>query len=91
MAVTRDEVRHLGWLSRIELTDDELDRYTGQIEEIIKYLDKLDTVPLLQEQKPITTRKKFSDLRDDTPAEFNFESLGTPYRKDGFVKGPRMT
>jgi Asp-tRNA(Asn)/Glu-tRNA(Gln) amidotransferase C subunit len=74
MAVTKDQVKHLGWLSRIEL---------------IKYLDKLDTVPL-QEVKPVVASKKFSDLRDDVAVEFEADPLGTSYRKEGFVKGPRM-
>ncbi|HXV46523.1 MAG TPA: Asp-tRNA(Asn)/Glu-tRNA(Gln) amidotransferase subunit GatC [Nitrososphaera sp.] len=88
--VTKEEVKHLGWLARIELTDEELARYTSQIEEIIKYLDKLDTIPL-EQVKPIVSRKKFEDLRPDEPADFEGDALGTKYRKDGFVKGPRMT
>jgi aspartyl-tRNA(Asn)/glutamyl-tRNA(Gln) amidotransferase subunit C len=88
--VTKDQVKHLGWLARIELSDIELDRYTAQIEEIIKYLDTLDTIPL-EEIKPITVKKKFADLRPDEPSKFQGDSLGTKYRKDGFVKGPRLT
>jgi aspartyl-tRNA(Asn)/glutamyl-tRNA(Gln) amidotransferase subunit C len=87
--VTKEQVRHLGWLSRIELSDLELERYTSQIEEIIKYLDTLDTIPL-KEVGPIVARKKFSDLRPDEPEKFEGDALGTKYRKDGFVKGPRM-
>ena len=87
--VTREEVKHLGWLARIELSNEELDRYTYQIEEIIKYLEKLDTIPL-EQVKPIVARKKFADLRPDEPEEFRGDALGTKYRKDGFVKGPRM-
>jgi aspartyl-tRNA(Asn)/glutamyl-tRNA(Gln) amidotransferase subunit C len=87
--VTKEEVKHLGWLARIELSDAELDRYTSQIEEIIKYLDKLDTIPL-EQVKPIVARKKFADLRPDEPTDFEGDALGTKYRKDGFVKGPRM-
>ena len=87
--VTKEQVRHLGWLSRIELSDSELERYTSQIEEIIKYLDTLDTIPL-NEKDPIVTKKSFSDLRQDEPEEFTGDALGTKYRKDGFVKGPRM-
>jgi aspartyl-tRNA(Asn)/glutamyl-tRNA(Gln) amidotransferase subunit C len=90
MVVTREQVRHLGWLSRIELTDDELAKYTGQIEDIIKYLDKLDKAPISDETKPVAASRKFSDLRDDTTVEFRGDPLGTKYRKDGFVKGPRM-
>lgn len=88
--VTKEEVKHLGWLARIELSDEEIERYTSQIEEIIKYLDKLDTIPL-EQVKPIVTSRKFADLRPDEPANFEGDALGTKYRKDGFVKGPRMT
>jgi aspartyl-tRNA(Asn)/glutamyl-tRNA(Gln) amidotransferase subunit C len=88
--VTKEEVKHLGWLARIELSDDELARYTGQIEGIIKYLDKLDTIPL-EAVKPIVARKNYADLRPDESTGFEGDALGTKYRKDGFVKGPRMT
>lgn len=89
MMVTKEQVKHLGWLARIELSDSELERYTAQIEGIVKYLDKLDAMPL-EQVKPIVTRKKVADLRPDEPAEFEGDALGTKYRKDGFVKGPRM-
>jgi aspartyl-tRNA(Asn)/glutamyl-tRNA(Gln) amidotransferase subunit C len=87
--VTKEEVRHLGWLARIDLSEAELDSYTSQIEGIIKYLDKLDTTPLKQ-VKPEVARKSFVELRPDEPVKFEGDALGTKYRKDGFVKGPRM-
>jgi Asp-tRNA(Asn)/Glu-tRNA(Gln) amidotransferase C subunit len=34
--VSKDEIKHLGWLSRLELTDKDLDRYVSQIDEIIE-------------------------------------------------------
>jgi aspartyl-tRNA(Asn)/glutamyl-tRNA(Gln) amidotransferase subunit C len=88
--VTKEQVKHLGWLARIELSDAELDRYTAQIEGIVKYLDKLDTIPL-EEVEPISVKKKFADLRPDESEKFEGDAIGTKYRKDGFVKGPRMT
>lgn len=89
MVVTREEVKHLGWLAKLEMSDAELQRYTAQIEEIINYLNMLDTVPL-EQVKPIAMKKKFSELRKDAPENFENAVLGTRYRKDGFVKGPRM-
>lgn len=88
--VTKEQVKHLGWLARIELSDAELERYTSQIEEIVKYLDKLDTMSL-EKIKPIVTKKRFTDLRLDESVDFEGDPIGTKYRKDGFVKGPRMT
>ena len=90
MAVTKDQVSHLGWLSRIELSDEEIERNTGQIEQIIKYLDKLDSITL-DETEAISVKKDFSELREDTPEAFGADPLGTAHRKDGYVKGPRMT
>ena len=89
MVVTKEEIKHLGWLAKIEMSDAELQHYTTQVEEIISYLNKLDTIPL-EQVKPISLKKKFSELREDAPAGFEGDVLGTKYRKEGFVKGPRM-
>jgi aspartyl/glutamyl-tRNA(Asn/Gln) amidotransferase C subunit len=90
MTITKDQIRHLGWLSRIDLSDEELERNTGHIEEIIKYLDKLDLIPL-GEADAVSVKKDFSELRADEPSEFGSDPFGTVHRKDGYVKGPRMT
>lgn len=74
----------------MELSEEELERNTAHIEEIIRYLDKLDSI-VLSEVDPITIKKNFSELRDDLPLEFGVDPFGTTHRKDGYVKGPRMT
>ena len=88
--ISKDEIRHLGWLSRLELTDSELDRYASQIDEIIKYFDKLDTISLTGSE-PARLIKKVSELRNDNIRVFEGDALEfSKNRKDGFVKGPRM-
>lgn len=87
--ITKEEVKHLGWLSRIDLSDDEVERYTGQIEQIVAYLDKLDSMPL-ENGEPIKTKVNLLDLREDKADAFSSDPIGTNSRKDGFVKGPRM-
>ncbi|MFZ0223454.1 MAG: Asp-tRNA(Asn)/Glu-tRNA(Gln) amidotransferase subunit GatC [Candidatus Nitrosopolaris sp.] len=62
--VSKDEIKHLGWLSRLELTDKDLDRYVSQIDEIIRYFDKLDTVSVVGSE-PASSMKKVSELRKD--------------------------
>ena len=39
--ITKDQLKHLSKLSKIDLTENEFETYTKQIEKIIKYLDKL--------------------------------------------------
>ena len=88
--VSEDEIKHLGWLSRLELTDDELIRFASQINEIIGYLDKLDSISL-SEVEPVHSKKKLSELRKDHVELFKGDALKTAKnRKDGFLRGPRM-
>lgn len=88
--VSNDEIKHLGWLSRLELTDGEIIKYAYQIKEIIGYLDKLDSISLA-EIEPLYSKKEFSELRKDNAESFETDVLvPANKRKDGFVKGPRM-
>lgn len=90
--VTKDELRHLGWLSRIELSDTELETYATQVEQVIQYLDTLDALKLdgADASAGISGTIQYSDLRTDKNEEFGRCPLGTKYRKDGYVVGPRM-
>ena len=49
--VTKDQLKHLSKLSKIDLTENEFETYTKQIEKIIKYLDKLDEISFEQDEK----------------------------------------
>jgi len=89
--ISKDELKHLGWLSRLELTIGELDRYVSQIDEIIKYFDNLDTIPL-SESEHTYSAKEVSELRDDKNRVFKWDTLQSlKNRKDGFIKGPKMS
>jgi aspartyl-tRNA(Asn)/glutamyl-tRNA(Gln) amidotransferase subunit C len=88
--ISKDEIKHLGWLSRLELTDQDLERYAPQIDEIIRYFDKLDTLPLIGSES-IGSIKKVSQLRKDNIHMFEGDPLEfSKNKKDGFVKGPKM-
>ncbi len=44
MSITRDEVAHLAMLSRLALTDDELERFAGQLDVIISAVARVQEV-----------------------------------------------
>ena len=46
MKLTREEVRHVATLARLRLTPDEEERLTGQLENILQYMEKLDGLDL---------------------------------------------
>ncbi|MDO8425629.1 MAG: Asp-tRNA(Asn)/Glu-tRNA(Gln) amidotransferase subunit GatC [bacterium] len=44
MSLTTDEVRHLAALARVNLTDAEVEQFTGQLSEILEYVGQLREV-----------------------------------------------
>jgi aspartyl-tRNA(Asn)/glutamyl-tRNA(Gln) amidotransferase subunit C len=93
--ITKDQLKHLSKLSKIDLTENEFETYTKQIEKIIKYLDKLDEISF-EENNPslllLLSFKKLSELREDTIIEptLNIEKIAKNL-KDKFVRGPVMS
>jgi len=91
--VTKDQLKHLSKLSKIDLTENEFETYTKQIEKIIKYLDKLDEVSF-EENKPsvLVSFIKLSELREDIVIEptLNIDQISKNL-KDKFVRGPVMS
>ena len=88
--ITKDELKHLSKLCKIELSDEEYETYVKQIEKIIEYLDKLDKIPLEEIQSYLLI-KRISNLRDDKVYEFDRDIHKIlKNRKDKFVRGPQM-
>ncbi len=88
--VSKEEVKHLAWLARMELTDKELEVYTKQVEQIISYLDTLDKISL-QEIKPLKTAMDYTKFRADEIVESKEDTLSVVKNaKDRFVKAPKM-
>ena len=88
--VSKEEVKHLAWLARIELTERELEVYTKQFEEIIGYLNILDNIAL-EDIKPLKNVVDYSNFRDDEVVECKEDTLSVVKNsKDRFVKAPKM-
>jgi aspartyl/glutamyl-tRNA(Asn/Gln) amidotransferase C subunit len=86
--VSREIITYLCRLSQLELSEEELVKYEIQLEEIIKYLDKLDGATF-SDVGPILLERNFNQLREDNTRSFEFDALGNiKNRKGSFVKGP---
>ena len=87
--VSKDEIRHLGWLARIELSEEEISKYESQIDRIIQHFDILDSLAL-DDLEPIYLEKSVRGLRIDQATDFNADVLPkTRNGKDGYLKGPK--
>jgi aspartyl-tRNA(Asn)/glutamyl-tRNA(Gln) amidotransferase subunit C len=87
--VSKDELKHLGWLARLDLTEEELLKYESQIDRIIQQFDILDRLTL-DTLEPSHQTKSVRNLRIDEAKNFGENVLPkTRNRKDGYLKGPK--
>ena len=87
--VSKDELKHLGWLARLDLTEEELLKYESQIDRIIQQFDILDRLTL-DTLEPTHQTKSVRNLRIDEAKNFGENVLPkSRNRKDGYLKGPK--
>ena len=67
MAIDKETIKHVAHLARIELQPNELDKLSGQLHDIIGFIDKLSNLNV-EQVKPASHILPISNvLRDDVP------------------------
>lgn len=65
MSITRAEVAHLASLSRLALTDSELDKFAGQLDEILAAVARVQEVTGTGQQQAAAGSGRVNVFRDD--------------------------
>jgi len=92
-AISRDEVAHLARLSRLAVTEEELDRFAGQLDVILQSVARIgevaaDDIPPTSHSVPLT-----NVYRDDVvqPSLSPADALsGAPDQAEGRFRVPRI-
>ncbi|MEU7002042.1 Asp-tRNA(Asn)/Glu-tRNA(Gln) amidotransferase subunit GatC [Nonomuraea sp. NPDC046570] len=92
-AITRDEVAHLARLSRLALSDDELDHYATQLDAIIESVAKVsevaaEDVPPSSHALPLTNVFRADQVRPSLTPEQALS--GAPAVEDDRFRVPRI-
>ncbi len=89
--IDRKEIEHLSDLIKVELKDPE--KYIKQVEQILNYFDRLDTVEF-DSEKTLRKEVKIDGLRDDkhVPFQDNGKPLIDKLKKDqnNYIRAPKM-
>ena len=91
--ISRDDVVHVARLARLDLTEEELDRFTGQLAAVLEHaadVASLDTAGVPPTAHPLPL---INVLRDDVPGPSldREEVLGqAPAAEDGRFRVPRI-
>lgn len=65
MKITREEVLHVAKLARLELTGEEVDRMTGQLDAILSYVAKLEELDTIGVSVTTHTQQVVNAFRED--------------------------
>ena len=93
MAISPKEVESLARLARIQLNDEELRRFAGQLDEILSYVEKLKSaktegVPPTSHVLPLSNVFREDKLQPSLPTE---EALANaPEREGPYFKVPKI-
>ncbi|WP_226010218.1 Asp-tRNA(Asn)/Glu-tRNA(Gln) amidotransferase subunit GatC [Halomicrobium salinisoli] len=88
-AVDPDDVRHVADLSRVDLDDEEVERFAAQFGDILSYFETLDEVPETDREADLTNVMRPDEVRDSLDRE---EALrNAPETEEGYFKGPKVS
>lgn len=65
--ITREKVLHIAKLSRLKLTDEEVEHYTGQLANVLSYVEQLESAPTEGIVPGDTIAPLHDALREDVP------------------------
>lgn len=93
MKITRTDVEHVATLARLELAEDEKDRFTGQLDAILAYVEKLnelntDGIVPTSHAVPVENAFREDEVRPSIGVENALANA--PDRVEGFFRVPRV-
>ena len=91
MAITKEEVLHVAKLARLELSDDEIDRFTDQLSAILESVDKVSELDLADVEPTAHPLDVVNVWADDEPRPslpVDEALANAPEREAGFFKVP---
>lgn len=93
MAITANEVKHVASLAKLEFTDEELQKFTGQMDEIINMVEQLGEVDTTDVPVTSTGTEEVNVMREDVAVKGTDRTLlmkNVPEEKDGLIKVPAI-
>jgi aspartyl-tRNA(Asn)/glutamyl-tRNA(Gln) amidotransferase subunit C len=93
MKLTREEVERVAWLARLRLTSEEKERLTEQLDNILRYMEKLNQLDISRVEPFIHAVNVTTPLREDRVTnEPNAEALlaNAPAKDGTFFRVPKI-
>ncbi len=93
MKLDREYVKHLAKLARLELTEEEAEKFSKQLSEILSFFEQISSLNLEKVEPTFHVKELKSVLREDnpaTPADRELILLNAPDKERGYFKTNRV-
>lgn len=91
--ITKEEVKHVAKLARLELTENEIEKYSEQLGNILTYVEQMkevDTTGIepMPHAIPVTNVMREDEVLYEQTKEELMQNA--PYEEDGFFRVPKI-
>jgi aspartyl-tRNA(Asn)/glutamyl-tRNA(Gln) amidotransferase subunit C len=88
--ISKEDLEHLAQISRINLTENELEKFPKQLDKTIEYIDILEELASDDSINLDLQELRFEELRIDEISLSDDKQLNKNITDDGFLRGPKM-
>ncbi|GAB7013181.1 Asp-tRNA(Asn)/Glu-tRNA(Gln) amidotransferase subunit GatC [Halolamina salina] len=88
-AVTGEEVRKVADLARVDLTDEEVEQFAEQFEDVLADFETLDEVPEVESEPDLVNVMRADEVEEGLSQEAALSNASET--EDGYFKGPRVS
>lgn len=93
MKITKEEIIHVSKLAKLELNEDQIDKFVGQLGDILGYIKKLDQVDtndvsITSHAVSMTNAFREDSVHESPGADIGLENA--PRKEDGYFVVPKV-
>lgn len=91
--ITKKDVEHVATLAKLKFNDEQLEKFTDQIEDIIDLVDTLNEVDTTNVEPTFNVTDQLNRMREDVAVRSNDKETllaNAPETENGFIRVPAI-
>ena len=93
MAISKEEIIHIAKLASLNLTEEEIEKYTGDMQEILEFANMINNVNTEGMNETVAANEKSNIFRKDEVINFENRELllqNAPSQDEGMFRIPKV-
>ncbi len=93
MAISKEEIIHIAKLASLNLSEEEIEKYTGDMQEILEFANTINNVNTEGMNETVAANEKCNVLRKDKVVNFENRELllsNAPSQDEGMFRIPKV-